>query len=312
MLCEKGVNVQGKLIERERDHGLQLWIPFSSERKIMTVAYTLKDHPDIVRLVVKGAPESIIPMCTSKLDSFNKLAIFNGKGNDGNDYLENVVVNDLIIGPNPAYILDGKDTESYRGAPTGLKPITIAYRDFYTNEFSATKKSENNFENESSRSIIENDLTLIASIGLEDPMREGISEALEQLQCSTNVRIVSGDHMMSVQSAAIQIGLMTHLNETEFVRSSEVLEGLIRPLMIESTDTDEGRGKTWVFKDKASKRKFNNDIKSSVVLVYRATPDLKHMFTCALRQTGSTIGVTGEGLSDARALSEASVGFTMG
>jgi len=147
----------------------------------MTVAYTLKDYPDIVRLVVKGAPEYIIPMCTSKLDSFNKLVVFNGKGNDGNDYLENVVVNDLIIGPNPATAKSAEEGDSYQGAPTGLKPITIAYRDFYTNEFVATKKSENNFENESSRSIIENDLTLIASIGLEDPMREGISEALDQL-----------------------------------------------------------------------------------------------------------------------------------
>ena len=36
------------------------------------------------------------------------------------------------------------------------------------------------------------------------------------------------------------------------------------------------------------------------------------MFTCALRQSGSTIGVTGEGLSDSRALSEANVGFAMG
>ena len=118
--------------------------------------------------------------------------------------------------------------------------------------------------------------------------------------------------MMSVQSAAIQIGLMTHLNETEFVRSSEVLEGLLKPLMREAVDTEEGHGKTWVFKDKAARRNFNDNIKSQVILVYRATPDLKHMFTCALRQCGSTIGVTGEGLSDARALSEASVGFTMG
>jgi len=47
-------------------------------------------------------------------------------------------------------------------------------------------------------------------------------------------------------------------------------------------------------------------------LVYRATPDLKHMFVAALRQSKSTVGVTGEGLGDARALSEANVGFTMG
>lgn len=36
------------------------------------------------------------------------------------------------------------------------------------------------------------------------------------------------------------------------------------------------------------------------------------MLVCAFRESGSTIGVTGEGLSDARSLSEASVGFTMG
>jgi len=36
------------------------------------------------------------------------------------------------------------------------------------------------------------------------------------------------------------------------------------------------------------------------------------MFVCAFRQSNSTIGVTGEGLSDSRALSEANVGFTMG
>lgn len=36
------------------------------------------------------------------------------------------------------------------------------------------------------------------------------------------------------------------------------------------------------------------------------------MLVCGFRECGSTIGVTGEGLSDARALSEASVGFTMG
>jgi len=70
LLLNSGVSVQEKLIERERDHILQLWIPFSSDRKRMTVAYTLKDHPEHVRLVIKGAPEKIVPLCTHKLDSF--------------------------------------------------------------------------------------------------------------------------------------------------------------------------------------------------------------------------------------------------
>ena len=67
---------------------------------------------------------------------------------------------------------------------------------------------------------------------------------------------------MSVQSAAIQMGLMSHLNETEFVRSSEALEGLLRPLMQEATDEDEGRGVTWVFRDKYARKKFIDSVKS--------------------------------------------------
>ena len=70
MLLNAGVSVQEKLVERERDYALQLWIPFSSDRKRMTVAYSLKDQPQTVRLVVKGAPENIVPMCNSKVDNF--------------------------------------------------------------------------------------------------------------------------------------------------------------------------------------------------------------------------------------------------
>jgi len=60
-----------------------------------------------------------------------------------------------------------------------------------------------------------------------------------------------------------------------------------------------------------AKKRFKS-LKKQIRLVYRATPTLKHMLTAAFRLSGTTIGVTGEGLSDARALSEASVGFTMG
>jgi P-type E1-E2 ATPase len=82
-------------------------------------------------------------------------------------------------------------------------------------------------------------------------------------------------------------------------------------MMQEKQDEAEGRGKTYEFVDKQSKTRFKK-IKAKLSLVYRATPELKHMLVCALRGSGSMVGVTGEGLSDSRALSEADVGFTMG
>ena len=194
LLLNSGVSVQEKLIERERDHILQLWIPFSSDRKRMTVAYTLKDSPDTVRLVVKGAPEYIVPMCNSKLDSFAQMAVFQGTSHDGTQYLDHVVAQQLIMAGN-VNNLDADDGELL----TGLKAITFAYRDFNRDEFEQMKIEMQNFESEESRKHIENSLTLVASLGLSDPLREGIEEAIEQLsEGKTNVRIVSGDHKSSV------------------------------------------------------------------------------------------------------------------
>ena len=69
------------------------------------------------------------------------------------------------------------------------------------------------------------------------------------------------------------MGLMSHLNETEFVRSSAELEAALRPLMVEKNsqkklqvsdeDEDEAkRGKCWVFKNRQCRKRFIEDIKS--------------------------------------------------
>ena len=98
-LLSKGVNVQEKLIERESEGvSLKLWIPFSSDRKRMTVAYTLADQPDTVRLVVKGAPEFLVRMCSTKLDSFKQPSGFGGNDDEGAEYLESTVVSQIIRG----------------------------------------------------------------------------------------------------------------------------------------------------------------------------------------------------------------------
>lgn len=131
LLLTSGVSVQEKLIERERDFGLQLWIPFSSDRKRMTVAYSLKDNTDIVRLVVKGAPELIVPLCNSKLDSFAQMIDFDGQSHAGQHYLQNVIEQEIIMAGNPAQHPDEEGEKML----TGLKAITIAYRDFNKEEF---------------------------------------------------------------------------------------------------------------------------------------------------------------------------------
>ena len=79
-LIEQEIPVQEKLVERERVFKLETMIPFSSERKKMTVAYRLPGEDGIIRVVVKGAPEYIIPACTKELDSSNDPTEFEGDG----------------------------------------------------------------------------------------------------------------------------------------------------------------------------------------------------------------------------------------
>jgi len=112
-------------------------------------------------------------------------------------------------------------------------------------------------------------------------------------------------------AVALQLRFIDQISDDSCIMSSDELLEKLEPLMDEINDEDEGRGKTFDFKNAECRRRFKS-LKKQVRLVYRASPLLKHMLVCAFRMSGSTIGVTGEGLSDARALSEASVGFTMG
>jgi magnesium-transporting ATPase (P-type) len=67
-----------------------------------------------------------------------------------------------------------EDVVSKAIAKTGMKPLSIAYRDFPTADFEDLKASNGNFETEESRKVIEEDLTLVATFGFVDALRPGV------------------------------------------------------------------------------------------------------------------------------------------
>jgi len=296
-LIEQEVPVQDQLVERERMYQLKTMIPFSSDRKRMTVAYKLPGEENTVRVVVKGAPELLIPLCTRELDSSNDANEFEGTGSHGENHLEAIVSESI--------------------AKTGQKPLTIAYRDFDAGEFEHLQHGNGQFETEESRQVIEGGLTLVATVGLIDPLREGVSKAIGDLyDAGTNVRILSGDHRESALRTAREVGIADEESE-ELTVSGADLRNQLSELMEKVEDPVEG-GYTWEFKGKddaeRSQRQkfFKNSIKKRTQVVYRATPEDKHMFVAAMKRSGSSCALTGEGINDALALSEASVGFAMG
>jgi len=287
--CE--IPVHESLVERERLYKLKTMIPFSSERKMMTVAYQLPGEEGTVRVVVKGAPEYIIPLCSKELDSSNDPCEFEGDGEAGNNHLEAIVSTDI--------------------AKKAQKPLTFAIRDFNSDEFDQLYQENNKFESAESRQAIESQLTLVATIGLIDPLREGVVEAINALYDSgTNTRILSGDHKESALKTAVDIGIAEAGSEEGVISGAELRAQLL-DLLVESKNGEDG-GYTYEFKSKDAEKHFKTQIKKRTQVLYRATPSDKHMFVAAMKRSGSSCAVTGEGITDALALSEASVGFAMG
>ena len=87
------------------------------------------------------------------------------------------------------------------------------------------KNELQNFETEESREKIENDLTMIASLGISDPLREDIVDSILALsEGKTNVRIVSGDHKQSVLAVAYKLSFVEQISDDSCImKSSELL-----------------------------------------------------------------------------------------
>lgn len=69
----QGVSVHDRFTDRADDTKFKLmaWIPFSSERKVMTVAYIdLTEDESKVKVIMKGAPEKVLDCCTASFDNF--------------------------------------------------------------------------------------------------------------------------------------------------------------------------------------------------------------------------------------------------
>lgn len=153
-LVDNNMPVHELFVKRERDCHLEATAPFSSGRMCMTVAYKLTEEDgEKVRVIVKGAPEVVIKMCSSAKNMDNETFDFAEK-NDHADYLENVVSRGI--------------------AKEGLKPLTIAYKNIDIHEWESLKEKYFNFECDEARAALESNLTLAASFGFHDELRPNI------------------------------------------------------------------------------------------------------------------------------------------
>uniref|UniRef100_A0A8C3KHW1 Calcium-transporting ATPase n=1 Tax=Calidris pygmaea TaxID=425635 RepID=A0A8C3KHW1_9CHAR len=237
---------------------------FNSVRKSMSTV--LKNSNGGFRMYSKGASEIILRKCTRILDKNGDARVFKVKDRD-----EMVK---KVIEPMACH---------------GLRTICLAFRDF-----PADAEPDWDSENE-----ILSDLTCIAVVGIEDPVRPEVPDAILKCQrAGITVRMVTGDNINTARAIATKCGIL--LPGEDFL----CLEGkeFNRLIRNEKGEVEQEQlDKIW----------------PKLRVLARSSPTDKHTLVKGI--IDSTVGdqrqvvaVTGDGTNDGPALKKADVGFAMG
>ncbi|GMN55248.1 hypothetical protein TIFTF001_024359 [Ficus carica] len=231
--------------------------PFNSEKKRGGAAVKLPDSQ--VHVHWKGAAEIVLASCTQYIDDTNHVVAMD----EDKVQIFRKAIEDM--------------------AARSLRCVAIAYR-------TCELKSVPTDEEELSRwALPEDNLILLAIVGIKDPCRPGVRNAVELCQnAGVKVRMVTGDNLQTAKAIALECGILgSDADATE-------------PNLIE--------GKVFrAFSDKE-----REDVAEKITVMGRSSPSDKLLLVQALRRRGRVVAVTGDGTNDAPALHEADIGLAMG
>src|SRR3989338_2723629 len=214
-------------------------IPFDTERKRMSViCATPQGH----MLYCKGAPESVLPLCSAMLLQGKILPLDEASRTK---------------------LLSAHEDMTERG----LRVIALAYRSLP--QHAAEPETE---------------LIFAGLIGLVDPPREGVPEAVRRChEAGIRVIMITGDHPHTASALAREIGLA----QNPFAVTGDKL--------LTMSDTD-----------------LQLLLDEPELIFARTGADQKMRIVQALQSKGEIVAVTGDGVNDAPALKCADVGIAMG
>uniref|UniRef100_UPI00398EB102 plasma membrane calcium-transporting ATPase 2 isoform X3 n=1 Tax=Pristiophorus japonicus TaxID=55135 RepID=UPI00398EB102 len=237
---------------------------FNSERKSMSTVIKMQDGS--FRMYSKGASEIVLKKCSNILNTAGEPRGFRPRDRD--EMVKKVI--------EPM-------------ACNGLRTICIAFRDF-------PGSPEPDWDNEN---IILIDLTCIAVVGIEDPVRPEVPDAIKKCQqAGITVRMVTGDNINTARAIAIKCGIISP--GEDFI----CLEGkdFNRRIRNEKGEIEQERiDKIW----------------PKLRVLARSSPTDKHTLVKGIidslhGERRQVVAVTGDGTNDGPALKKADVGFAMG
>ncbi|KAH9805645.1 calcium-transporting ATPase 8 plasma membrane-type [Citrus sinensis] len=230
--------------------------PFNSLKKRGGVAVQLPNSE--VHIHWKGAAEIVLDSCTGYIDT-----------------------DDRLVQMDEDKLLTFKKAIEDM-ASSSLRCVAIAYRTY--------ERERIPDEEELSRwALPEDDLVLLAIVGIKDPCRPSVKDAIRLCRIAgVKVRMLTGDNIQTARAIALECGILT----------SEA----------DATEPNIIEGKSF----RALSETQREEIAGKISVMGRSSPSDKLLLVQALRKRGDVVAVTGDGTNDAPALHEADIGLAMG
>ncbi|MDF2539303.1 MAG: hypothetical protein K0S76_2324 [Herbinix sp.] len=220
-------------------------IPFDSTRKLMTTVHKSTDQT--YRSITKGAFDFLISRCTSVYTNGTEHVM------TGSDKKRITALNNAMTAQ-------------------ALRVLAVAYKNIPR----ASALSEG--------AVLENGLTFLGLIGMIDPPREEVKEAVSLCkQAGIKPVMITGDHILTAKAIAKELGILSGNNEA-------------------------------ITGDELS-RMSNDELSQSISrysVFARVSPEHKVRIVKAFQSRGEVVAMTGDGVNDAPALNTADIGCAMG
>ncbi|WMJ90784.1 calcium-translocating P-type ATPase, PMCA-type [Anaerocolumna sp. MB42-C2] len=229
-------------------------IPFDSTRKLMT---TVHNYPSgTIRSITKGAFDVLVNKCTHIYQNGKQVPMTNVHLQSINKLNQNM-------------------------AERALRVIAVAYKDLPTETVLHKNTSKST---EEMSDYLETALTLVGLIGMIDPPRQEVANAVLTCQMAgIKPVMITGDHISTACAIAKELGIMT---SDDLAMTGQELSLMDQNTLI----------------DKIPRYR----------VFARVSPEHKVRIVKAFQARGEVVAMTGDGVNDAPALKAADIGCAMG
>ncbi len=198
------------------------------------------------RVITKGAPDVLLERCQKQISG--------------------------VLGKETILEKSRIQKENEKMAQKALRVIAVGYKDL---DFLPQKIDTN---------TIENNLTFVGLIGMIDPPREGVKEAVKTCKkAGIKTVMITGDHIATAKAIAKDLAI---LGKNDKAITGQEL-------------------------DKIPQNELEKTIGDYAVFA-RVTPEHKVRIVKAWQKTGAVVAMTGDGVNDSPALKNADIGIAMG